>query len=145
MKRHTCLTTTAAILLSAGALAGCGDDDDTLTQAQLTEQANAICIDADAKIGEVLGPIFSGEPSPDELQEALDAIVSTSRDTADRLGELSPPSDMSGDFDDMLTAFDAANDQAESQGLGFFETDDDPWAPVGVIAGNLGLDACAGS
>ena len=103
-------------------------------EAQFTEQANAICVDGDAKIGEVLGPIFSGEPTPDELQVALDAIISTSRETSDSLASLAPPSDMSDDVDDMITAFNAANDEAEAQGLGFFENDGDPWAPVGVIA-----------
>ena len=145
MKRHNYLTITAATLVSAGALISCGSDDDTLTRAQFTEQANAVCIDADAKIGEVLGPVFSGEPTPDELQVALDAIISTSRETSDNLANLSPPSDLSDDVDDMLTAFNTANDEAEAQGLGFFENDGDPWAPVGVIAGQLGLDDCAGS
>lgn len=37
-------------------------------------------------------------------------------------------------------AASSANDEAEAQGLGFFESDDDPWAPAGVIAGSLGLD-----
>ncbi len=143
MKQHTYITLTAVMLLSTSALAGCADDDDTLTQAQFTEQANAICISGDGKIGEVLGPIFSGEPTPDELQEALDGIVSTSRDTHDRLANLVPPSEASDQFDDMLAALNAANDEAEEQGLGFFEGDDDPWAPVGVIAGELGLDSCA--
>ena len=143
MKRHSYLTITAATLLSAGALMSCGSDDDTLTQAQFTEQANAICVEGDAKIGEVLGPVFSGEPTPDELQGALDAIISTSRATRDNLAGLAPPSDMTDDVDDMLTAFDTANDEAEAQGPGFFEDDGDPWAAVGVIAGKLGLDDCA--
>ncbi len=115
----------------------------TLTEAEFTEQANVICLSADARIGEILGPIVSGAPTPDELQVALDAIVSTSRETSDNLADLSPPSEMSGDVDDMLTAFNAANDEAEAQGLGFFETDGDPWAPAGTIAANLGLDDCA--
>ncbi len=143
MKRHNYLTITAATLLSAGALISCGSDDDTLTRAQFTEQANAICVGGDAKIGEVLGPIFSGEPTPDELQGALDAIVATSRETSASLASLAPPSDMSDDVDDMITAFNTANDEAEAQGLGFFENDGDPWAPAGVIAARLGLDACA--
>ncbi len=143
MKRQNYLTITAAALLSAGALIGCSGDDDTLTGAQFTEQANAICIDSDTKIGEVLGPIFSGEPTPDDLQGALDAIVSTSRETRDGLAGLSPPSDMSDDVNDMLTAFNTANDEAEAQGLGFFEDDGDPWAPVGIIAARLGLDDCS--
>lgn len=143
MNRHNYLTMTALTLLSTGALAACSNDEDTLTRAQFTEQANTICVDADDKIGEVLGPIFSGEPTPDELQAALDAIVSTSRETSDSLAKLAPPSDVSDDVDDMLTAFNTANDEAEAQGLGFFENDGDPWAPVGAIAASLGLDRCA--
>jgi len=144
MKRHNSLTITGLVLVAAAALAGCGDDE-TLTRDQFTEQANAICVDADAKIGEVLGPIFSGEPTPDELQEALDAIISTSRETRSSLANLAPPSDISNDVDEMLTAFNTANNEAEAQGLGFFEDDGDPWEPVGVIAGRLGLDRCANS
>ena len=49
MKRHSYLTITAATLLSAGALMSCGSDNDTLAQAQFTEQANAICVEGDAK------------------------------------------------------------------------------------------------
>ena len=136
------LITIAVIVLSIGILTGCSDDDDTLTQTQFTEQANAICVDADAEIGEVLGPIFSGDPT--ELQKALDAIVATSRDTRDQLANLAPPSAIADQVDDMLAAFTAANEEAEAQGLGFFESDGDPWAPAGVIAGTLGLDSCAG-
>ena len=44
----------------------------------------------------------------------------------------------------MLAAFTKANDEAEAQGLGFFESDGDPWAPAGVIAEAIGLDSCAG-
>ena len=144
MKRHTYLTATALLLLSTSVLTGCSNDDDTLTQTQFTEQANAICIDADAEIGQALGPIFSGEPTPDELQEALDTIVTTSRDTRDQLANLAPPSAISDQVDDMIAAFTKANDEAEAQGLGFFENDGDPWAPASVIAGSLGLDSCAG-
>lgn len=143
MKQPNYLAITAVSLLSAGSLAGCGSDDDTLTQAQFAEQANTICIEADAKIGEALGPIFSGEPTPDQLQEALDVIISTSRETSTSLANLAAPADISDDVDDMIAAFDAANDEAEGQGLGFFDDDGDPWAPVGAMAGKLGLDGCA--
>ncbi|MBT8241837.1 MAG: hypothetical protein KJN63_11480 [Acidimicrobiia bacterium] len=70
---------------------------------------------------------------------ALDAIVSTSRDQQ-QPGNLAPPSDLSNDVDEMLTAFNTANDEPEAQGLGFFENGGDPCEPVGVIAARLGLD-----
>ncbi len=143
MKQPNYLTITAVILLSAAILAGCGSDDETLTQAQFTEQANTICIEADAKIGEALGPIFSGEPTPDQLQEALDEIITTSRETSSSLANLAAPTDISDDVDNMIAAFNAANDEAEGQGLAFFEEEGDPWAPVGAMAGKLGLDGCA--
>ncbi len=142
MNRHHYLTITAVLLASAGGLTGCGDAGDTLTAAEFTEQANAICINGDEKIGEVLGPIFSGDPSPEELQGALDGIVSTSRDTSDRLARLAPPSEIADQVDDMVVAFNAANDEAEAQGIGFFEGDDDPWAPLNVMAEKLGLADC---
>lgn len=142
MKRHLYLTIIAVLFASAGGLTGCGDDDDTLTTAEFTEQANTICIDGDKKIGEVLGPIFSGDPTPDELQGALDGIVSTSRDTSDRLATLAPPPEIADQVDDMVVAFNAASDEAEAQGIGFFENDGDPWAPLNVMAEKLGLADC---
>jgi hypothetical protein len=71
------------------------------------------------------------------------SIVATSRTTHDDIAALDAPSDLSDDVDAMLTSFDAATDEAEPQGLAFFDTDDDPWADAGQRAGALGLDACA--
>ena len=130
-------------VLPVAALAACGGDDHLTTQ-EFQTQANAICADANATIGETLGPIFGGEPTPEQLQEALDAIVATSRTTHDDIAALDAPSDLRDDVDAMLASFDAGTDEAESLGLAFFDTEDDPWADAGQQAGALGLDACAG-
>ena len=52
---------------------------------------------------------------------------------------------MQSDVDAMLAEFRSANDEAEAQGLGFWETDGDPWAAGNALAAELGLDACAES
>jgi hypothetical protein len=142
MNRIQITMLTAVVPLAA--LAACGSDDDHLTKQEFQTQANAVCADANATIGETLGPIFAGEPTPEQLQEALDTIVATSRTTHDDIAALDAPPDLSDDVDTMLTSFDAATDEAESQGLAFFETEGDPWADAGQQAGALGLDACAG-
>ena len=144
LHRQRIATITTVVALGAGGLAGCGDDGQTLTRAEFTDQANAICVDADATIGEALGPLFSGEPTPEDLQGALDVIVSTSRSTLDQIAELDPPSEIASQVDDMLAAFETANDDAEAQGLAFFDGEDDPWAASAEIAGDLGIDSCAG-
>jgi hypothetical protein len=136
--------TMLAAVVPLAALAGCGSDDDHLTTQEFQAQANAICADANATIGETLGPIFGGEPTPEQLQQALDTIVATSRTTHDDIAALDAPSDVSDDVDAMLASFDAGTDEAESLGLAFFDTEDDPWADAGQQAGALGLDACAG-
>jgi hypothetical protein len=135
--------TMLAAVVPLAALAACGGDDHLTTQ-EFRTQANAICTDANATIGETLGPIFGGEPTPEQPQEALATIVATSRTTHDDVAALDPPSDLSDGVDAMLASFDAGTDQAESLGLAFFDTDDDPWADAGQQAGALGLDACAG-
>ncbi|WP_040494387.1 hypothetical protein [Ilumatobacter nonamiensis] len=141
MNRHQ-ITILAAVVPLAG-LAACGSDDH-LTTEEFQARADAICADASSTIGETLGPVFGGDPSPEQLQEALDTIVATSRTTRDDIAALDAPSDLSDDVDALLAAFDAGTDEAESLGLAFFDTDDDPWAAAGEQAGALGLDACAG-
>ena len=45
---------------------------------------------------------------------------------------------------EMVAEGRSATDVAEAQGLGFFETEDDPWQRTGELASGLGLDACSG-
>ncbi|MFV0315541.1 MAG: hypothetical protein ACK5O2_01075 [Microthrixaceae bacterium] len=136
--------TILAALVPFAALAGCGSDGERLTRQEFQGQANAICADANATIGEALGPTFAGEPTPEQLQEAFDTVLATSRKMHDDIAALDAPSDLSDDVDAMLTSFDAGTDEAESSGLAFFDDDEDPWADAGRQASALGLDTCAG-
>ena len=144
MNKHLTAITFGTLGLAL-ALAACGDDTDTLTQAEFTEQANSICIEGDQEIGAAVGAVFSSEePTPEQMQEGLDTIVSVSNQQLDDIDALAEPSDMSDDVDALIAEGRSATDEAEAQGLGFFETDDDPWTGTQELAADLGLDACAG-
>lgn len=123
--------------------AGCGSDDEGLSATQFRDQANSICAAGSAEIGEAAGAAFAGEPTPEALQGALDTIVLVSRRQLDDIDALLPPSDLRDDVDAMIAEGRSATTAAEGQGLGFFESDDDPWARTSELATELGLDACA--
>lgn len=145
MNKHMTALIVGTLGLSS-ALVACGDDAETLTAAEFTEQANAICVEGDQEIGEALGSVFgSDEPTPEAMQEGLDTIVSVSNRQSDDLEALAPPSDIADAVDELVAESRRATDEAESQGLGFFENDGDPWARTQELAADLGLDACAGS
>ena len=128
-------------------LAGCGSDaDDSLGVQEFRDRSNEICAQSTQVIGEAIGPILGGsDPTPQQLQDALDTLVSASRKAVDDIDELAAPKSVQADVDAMLVEFRSANDEAEAQGLGFWETDGDPWAAGNALAAELGLDACAES
>lgn len=138
---------TRSIVLSAvcfgSLIAGCGTDDEGLSETQFRDQANAIFCEGSAEIGQAVGEVFAGEPTPELLQEALDTIVSVSYRQFDDVDALVPPSDIRDEVDAMIAEGRAATKVAEEQGLGFFETDDNPWARTVQLGAELGLDECA--
>lgn len=145
MNRHLTTATMISASLSMLVLAGCGDDDQSLTAAEFRDQANAICAQGNQDIGEAAGSVFGSEaPAPEDLQSALDAIVSISNRQLDDIEELDAPSDLEDEVADLVEEGRSATEAAEAQGLAFFESDDDPWARTGELASGLGLDACSG-
>ncbi len=146
-RTHTAVAAVAASVLVTVTLAGCGSDaDDTLGVEEFRDQSNEICAKSTQEIGEAIGPVLGGsDPTPDQLQEALDTLVSSSRQAVVDIDGLAAPASMQADIDEMLAEFRSANDEAEAQGLGFWETDGDPWATGNALAAELGLGACAES
>jgi len=119
----------------------------TLTSAEFTKQANALCAKESGAIGGVMGPLFaSGEPTPAAKQDALDQVVALSRDLSEKIDALAEPSELSEKVNALVAAQNKATDSAEAQGGDkFFSSEDDPWAATGALATDLGLDACAPS
>ncbi len=150
----------AVVAAASLAVGGCSDDDEaatSTTQASeasapesaapdgFVEEANALCIANSGQIGALFaGMGAEGEPTPEQLQETLDEVVSLSRDLIDDLEAVTPPTDIEEDYAAMLAQAATDTDEAEAQGLAFFETEDDPWAETNEMARDLGLDGCAG-
>ncbi len=144
MNRHIRAVLIVSIAFGAS-VAACGDDDDALTPTEFRDQANAICAQGTNDIGAAVGSVFGNDtPTPEQLQEALDSIVSITRQQFDDVEALAVPQDLADDVDAMLAEGRSATDAAEAQGLGFFESEDDPWTRTAEMATALGLDACSG-
>ncbi len=130
---------------------GCGSDDASgaaapLSAAEFRAQGNELCTATNERIGGIIGQTFGsgGEPTPAQLQTALDGILSESRSLIDGIDALAAPPELAPDVDEVLSDLRAVADEAEAQGgPAYFATDDDPWAPAGVKATALGLTACA--
>jgi hypothetical protein len=144
MKNHSRSITVACFVLALS-VAGCGDDGESLTATEFRDQANRICLEANGEIGAAVGAVFGDEEAtPEQLQQALDTIVSVSRRQLHDIDALSAPSELEADVEAFLAEGRSATDAAEAQGLGFFEGEDDPWAHTGELAADLGLTACSG-
>lgn len=121
----------------------CGSDDERLSVEEFRDQANAIICEGDQEIGAAFGDLFGGgEPTPEQLEDTLATLISASGEQADGIDALAAPSDMEADVDAMLAEWRSASAAAEAQGLGFFESDDDPWALTTELAEGLGLESC---
>ena len=142
MSNHFRSVLIGAVVVGA-LLTSCGSDDDALSAMEFRDQANAIICEGDQEIGAAVGQVFGGgEPTPEQMEDALAKIISGSRGQADGIDALAAPSDMEADVDALLAEWRSATAAAEAQGLGFFESDDDPWALTTELAEGLGLESC---
>ncbi len=62
-------------------VSACGEDgDDAAAVQSFRDQANGVCAEAGVAIGAAIGEAFqAGEPTPEQLQAALDTVVTVSR------------------------------------------------------------------
>ena len=135
--------TATLVLVAAASLAGCGDDDSGLTATEFRAEANAICATGG---GEIHTAFFSlGEDAtPEDLQAAFDTVISVSYRQLDDIEDLAVPSELADQVDQLLHQGRSDTSGAEAMGLGFFDSEDDPWETTSELARGLGLDACAG-
>ena len=128
-------------------LASCGADDaDALSADEFRSQANLICADGIDEIGAAVGSVFGdGEPTPELMQAALNTIVSTTRRQIDEIDAIDAPTSLENDVEALLVELRSATDIAESQGLGFWDDDGNPWERSIEMSAELGLDVCAES
>ncbi len=136
----------------------CGSDDTSggaspaaadapLSAEEFLTRGNELCTATNERIVGMIGQTFGGggEPTPAQLQTALDGILTESRSLTDGIDALAAPSELAPQVDELVADLRAVADTAEAQGgPAYFATDEDPWAPAGVKATALGLTACSG-
>lgn len=153
MRKISHIATTALLLVTV-ALGACGSDEETLTKAEWTEQADAICKktnDETEEAGEdAFGDLGEDEaPEPAELEEFVDEVVPLYRRQIADIRELNEPEDISDEVDEMLAAaekgIDELDDADGDELLEMFnsEDEDDPFAKVTEIAEDLDMEDCA--
>ncbi len=146
--RAAVLSMVVSVILSAcGGDAGTGTITHTEgapTDSEFIDQVNGLCAQEAAAIGQTIGPLFGGdEPSPEDMQAALDEVVALSRGLADDIDALAIPPALAEDVDALVAALNDGTDQAAAQtGVEFFGSDDDPWSTASAMAADLGLSAC---
>ena len=151
MHQHTLprfVSLASAAALGAGALLGlaaCGGDDPSLSVADFTAQANAICADHDAKIGAIVGDLFStGAPDQAKMQPALDGVLAETEALLAEIDALNEPEELRSGVESFVAEGRKAAEATKAQGgPAYWGTDDNPWVETGNQAKALGLDACA--
>jgi hypothetical protein len=123
-------TAFCAIALSL-AVAGCGGGDDGggggPSKAEFIEEADAICAAAAEQAEPVIAESLPNpeNPSPDQILDAVQAVIPIQRDTVARVAELERPE---GDEDEIQEFVDKAE-----AGLDEAEKIQDPQAAVAVL------------
>lgn len=128
-------------------LAGCGDDDNTMTAAAYRDAGNGVCRDADAAISAAIpNDTPTVEVARTELAPKLIDALSAIRDEMD---DLSPPDSLQRDHTQFVAAFDSATavlDEAidDAAAMEQLLAEGPPLDEIGELAAKLGLTACTG-
>jgi hypothetical protein len=139
------------LLVGACALAGCGDDDDALSEEEFLQQGNAICAAGNDRLDAAFGELDleEGEEPTAEQMGALvsDVFVPDVQSQIDDVRALEPPDELADTveqfLDDAQTALDELEQQAADDPSALFSGDEDPFAEVNAQADDIGLTECA--
>jgi hypothetical protein len=144
-----------AVMVAVGALlAGCGDDEEALTEEELVEQANAICEEGNERLDTAFEEAFADlgpdeEPDADQVAALIeDTLIPSVQTQIDELGDLEPPDELADAYeqllDDAQQALDDLEEQVQDDPESLLQQEEDPFAEVNAQAEELGLTACAG-
>mgnify|MGYP000131359267 FL=1 len=136
---------TLAVLLSLG-LAACGSSDDssdTLSNSELIAQADAICKQGSDQLDQE----YSAAANGGQLQGAdltafvTDNVLPQYEEQAKQLGELQPNEDDADAYNDIVTKFNDAIDQAKADPEAALGANN-PFADATQAAKDFGLTEC---
>lgn len=130
-------------------LAGCGSDDERLTQEEFVSQGNAICQASNDRLDPLFEEAFGD--ATDENPPTEEEIVTFFEDTflpeldkqLDELSELNPPEDVEADFDAAVAEARRVQGEVEDDPVAFANSDEDPFEKANELVGKAGLNVCA--
>jgi hypothetical protein len=128
--------------------AGCGDDEESLSEDEFIEQANAICEEGSEELDEAGDELFGNEePTPEQIADFADVFEDAIGDQIDDIDDLNGPSDLEEDLADVLAdARDTLSefaDQVRDDPEAAFTSEEDPFADINERMSALGLTSCA--
>jgi hypothetical protein len=152
MKRSALLLPAVALALSLTA-AGCGGSDSdssdggdapaSISKADFTEQANAICSDASDEL-QTAGADLTDQSTQDEVVAFVtDTAVPNFQDQHDAIADLGAPDGAEDDVDALLTALQDGIDAIKADPESFVSGDATPFEDANAAASELGLTDCA--
>ena len=136
----------ALITVSGLVLASCGDQ--RLSREEFLQQGNQICSEGNARLDaaaeETFGDLRQNEkPSAEQLESFHATLVSDIQGQIDDIRELKPPEELEAGVDTLLQRAQGALDQVEEGGPQVLLSEEDPFAEVNRLAGDIGLTECA--
>jgi hypothetical protein len=141
----------AVLCVGACVLAGCGDDDEALSEQEFLEQGNAICAAGNERLDAAFEDLDLGEgqePTAEQMATlVLEGLVPDVQSQIDDIRALEPPDELADPvetfLDDAQAALDELEQQATDDPLAVFSEDEDPFAEVNAQANEIGLTECA--
>jgi hypothetical protein len=134
-------------------LAACGGDSQALSSTEFQKQANAICKEGDAELGEKGKKLYGPDGRASPTAEAIAAYFTedalpVARTKLDRIDKLRPPKSDRKQVDRMLAAGRKGVTQVEEQlkkdPVAYLSAKgQDPFEDFNDLALDLGLDSCA--
>lgn len=147
MKTRAIVWPLAVLAVAALAFGGCGGDDEeaSLTKAQFTKQANAICEkSSDERVAEFRARASVKGLSGDQQREeaVVEAFIEPFKEMIGELEDLAPPE---GDEDEVEAIFDEMKQgvsDLESDPLVVFESEEKMFNNANKLATEYGLTDC---
>ena len=141
----------AVLCVGACLLAGCGDDDEALSEQEFLEQGNAICAAGNERLDaafEDLDLEEGQEPTAEQMGTlVLEVFVPDIQSQIDDVRALEPPDELADAvetfLDDAQATLDELEQQATDDPSAVFSEDEDPFAEVNAQANEIGLSECA--
>jgi hypothetical protein len=141
------------LALSGALLAGCGDDEESLSEEEFVEQANDICEEGseqlDEEAEEIFGSLGQGEqPSDEDIQAFADTFEENISGQLDDIADLNGPDDLESEVGEILdearTLVSELADQFRDDPSALFaDQGEDPFAEVNERLLELGITECA--